>query len=125
MRHRYLIAGALGLGSASLTGPAAADSLSCNDRIVDTGDSLYQVRATCGDPDAALHHVEYRTVRVRVPAPCHDERGHRCCDAEVERTVEVLVDDWTYDFGRQRFIEFLHFEDGRLVSINEGGYGYK
>jgi hypothetical protein len=43
----------------------------------------------------------------------------------VERTIEVVIDDFTYDFGKNRFIEFLHFEDGRLLSVSEGGYGYK
>jgi hypothetical protein len=104
---------------------AKADSLSCDGKIASSGDSTYEVRVACGEPDDAVRHVEYRTVRVRVPAPCRVEHGCRRCDVEVERTVELQVDDWTYDFGSNRFIEFLRFEDGRLVSVREGSYGHK
>lgn len=125
MAHRYVRTFALVLAGAALAPPAAADGMSCGDSIVSTGDSTYEVRAICGDPDAAAHRIEYRTVRVRVPAPCYEERGYRRCDVEVERTIEVAVDDWVYDFGRLRFLEFLRFEDGRLVAVREGGYGHK
>ncbi|HSU41365.1 MAG TPA: DUF2845 domain-containing protein [Polyangiaceae bacterium] len=125
MSERYLSVWAAGLVCALFSPRAAADSLRCGDRLASTGDSTYEVQSICGEPDAAVHRVEYRTVRIRVPAPCHDEHGCRRCDAEVERTVEVVVDDWTYDFGRNRFVEYVGFENGRLVSIREGSYGHK
>lgn len=125
MSERYLSVGAAGLVCALFSPPAAADSLRCGDRLASSGDSTYEVHSACGEPDAAVHRVEYRTVRIRVPAPCHDEHGCRRCDAEVVRTLEVVLDDWTYDFGRNRFIEYVHFEDGRLVSVREGSYGHK
>ncbi len=125
MQSRLFVSGMVASVAALSAVPARADSLSCDGRIASSGDSTYQVRATCGEPDDAVHHVEYRTVRIRVPAPCHEEHGFRRCDVEVERTVELAVDEWTYDFGSNRFIEFLRFDDGRLVSVNEGGYGHK
>ena len=100
---------------------ARADSLSCNGRIVATGDSAYQVRAVCGDPDAVNRRVELRTARQRVLVPCGGQR----CWAEVERSVEVTIEEWTYDFGRTRFMQFLLFEDGKLARIESGGYGHK
>jgi hypothetical protein len=125
MTERYLSVWGPGLVCALLSTPAAADSLRCGDRLASSGDSTYDVRSICGDPDAAVQRIEYRTVRIRVPAPCHDEHGCRRCDAEIERTIEVVLDDWTYDFGRNRFIEYVHFEDGRLLSVREGSYGRK
>jgi hypothetical protein len=41
----------------------------------------------------------------------------------VEQSTDVVVDDWTYDLGRQRFIRFLTFVDGRLATVQTGGYG--
>jgi hypothetical protein len=125
MENRHVRICAIALAGAALSRPAAADSMRCGDRLVSSGDSTYEVRSTCGEPDAAEQRIEYRTIRIRVPAPCHEEHGCRRCDVEVERTVEVVVDAWTYDFGRNRFIEFVRFEDGRLIAVSEGGYGHK
>jgi hypothetical protein len=102
-------------------GEARADSLSCKGRIVSSGDSTYQVRAVCGAPDATQQRVQTRTIRRRVSVPC--ARGR--CSAVVEDTVDVVIEQWTYDFGRRRFIQYLTFEDGSLVRVESGSYGYK
>jgi hypothetical protein len=88
-------------------------------RIVSLGQSLLEVRNKCREPDDAQTTVEYRTIRETVRRWV---RGAGV-DVTVERTVEVPVDEWTYDFGRNRFIQFLRFESGRLVSIGEGEKG--
>jgi hypothetical protein len=118
-----LVAGAI--GAILLTASTArADGLSCNGRIVSLGDTLYQVRSLCGEPDDAQHRIETRTVRHRVRVACQRQRDPNAqCDTTVERSTDVVVDDWTYDFGRQRFIRFLTFIDGRLASVQTGGYG--
>src|SRR5262245_55643637 len=106
----------------SFAGAARADSLRCGDRLASSGDSLYQVRATCGDPDDAQQHVERRVVRRRLE--CFGQGRDRQC-VTVEDTVEVVVDEWTYDFGRNRFIEYVTFEQGHLVRVTAGTYGHK
>ncbi len=103
--------------------PAQADSMSCHDRIASTGDSLYEVRATCGEPDAANRRIEYRTIRIR--GACRGQGERRVCERDIEHTVEIVVDEWIYDFGRNRFIRYLTFEQGCLERIDSGGYGYK
>lgn len=108
-----------------LSAEARADGLQCGDSLVSSGDSPYQVRAICGDPDAAVHRIEYRTIRQRIPTPCVRENGHQRCETIVEQTVEVVIDEWTYDFGRDRFIEYLTFEQGHLIRVTEGSYGHK
>jgi len=97
--------------------------MQCNDRLVTSGDTLYQVRSLCGEPDDARHRVEYRTVRVRRPGTCVQGQGP--CTSEVEQTIEVVIDEWTYDFGKNRFLKFLCFEQGKLVRVTEGSYGHK
>jgi hypothetical protein len=47
------------------------------------------------------------------------------CTTQVEDSIDVPVEEWTYDFGPQRFIQFLTFEDGRLVRVQSGDYGHK
>ncbi|HYQ02797.1 MAG TPA: DUF2845 domain-containing protein [Polyangiaceae bacterium] len=108
-----------------LSTPARADGMQCNDRLVTSGDTLYQVRSLCGEPDDARHHIEYRTVRVRRPGVCVQENGRRTCESEVEQTIEVVIDEWVYDFGKNRFLEFVYFEQGQLVRVTEGSYGHK
>ena len=68
-----MVAGAI--GAILLTASAVrADGLTCNGRIVSTGDTLYQVRSLCGEPDDAQHRIETRTVRHRVRVACTRER---------------------------------------------------
>jgi hypothetical protein len=115
----------LGLAGLAASPSAHADSLSCNSRIVSTGDSRYQVRSVCGEPDDATQRVEYRTLRGRVAGPCtRDGKKLRCSRTE-ETVVEVVIDEWTYDFGRNRFIQYLTFEQGQLATVKSGSYGHK
>jgi len=93
--------------------PAAADGMRCGSRLVSDGDSMYLVQARCGAPDDANNWVEYRTERIKVGS------------VWVERTVEVKYERWTYDFGTDRLIRFVVFENGRLIKIDTGPYGEK
>ena len=43
----------------------------------------------------------------------------------VEDLIEVAIDEWLYDFGPQRFIQHLTFEQGKLVDVTSGKYGTK
>ena len=42
---------------------------------------------------------------------------------EVERSTDVVIDEWTYDLGRQKLIRLLTFVDGKLYRVETGGYG--
>ncbi len=118
-------AASLVLGALASTHDARADTLSCGGRIVSTGDSRYEVKAVCGEPDDVSQRVEYRTARGRVSGPCRRIDGKITCSDTREQVVEVVIDEWIYDFGRNRFIEYLTFEQGKLVSIRNGSYGKK
>ncbi len=129
-RTRLLRAGSItaGLVVASWLSQAEAfSSMRCGNKLVSVGDSLYEVRATCGEPDQLDAYVEYRTVRERVRRVCtRDSSGESSCqDVWAERTVEVQMHKALYDFGRNRFIHYLLFEQGRLASVESGGYGKK
>jgi len=113
------------LGALASSQDARADTLSCSGRIVSTGDSRYEVKAVCGEPDDVSQRVEYRTIRGRVSGPCRRIDGKITCSDTREQVIEVVIDEWIYDFGRNRFIEYLTFEQGKLVSIRNGSYGKK
>jgi hypothetical protein len=93
--------------------------------LASTGSTLYEVAATCGDPDDAQHTVETRIVRHTEFVPCGDGKARRLCEVVVEQTVSIDIDRWTYDFGSNRFIEFARFEQGVLVHVADGPYGHK
>jgi hypothetical protein len=103
--------------------PAAADALRCGRKLVSDGDTLYDVRTRCGNPDNAIQRVEMRTVRQWVQGRCPNNQYG--CGQMVERTIEVVIDEWLYDFGPHQFVSNVTFEQGRLVSIVSGARGVK
>jgi hypothetical protein len=80
----------------------AADSFICppNDRIISTGDSMYDVQALC-DPPVAKNQ---RTL----------VSGSR------ESFNTIVVDEWTYDLGPNRFRTTLVFHNGALFQVVTG-----
>ena len=102
-----------------------ADALRCGTKLVYVGDSPYTVKSTCGEPDDTQHRTETRKIERRVSEPCANNSRDTTCSTTVEDSYSIEVDEWTYDFGSTRFIEVLHFEDGKLVRIAAGGYGKK
>lgn len=69
-----VLAGCVALLSAR---ESAADSIRCGDQLASSGASLYEVKTVCGDPDAAFHRIESRTVRL---APAWSCNANRCAD---------------------------------------------
>jgi hypothetical protein len=125
MAHWRVSGMLLSVACALVVTPSQAGALRCGDRLASTGSSLYEVQATCGDPDDAQHSVETRIIQQRVLVPCFHGGERRLCETFVEQAVEVAVDRWTYDFGSNRFLEFARFEQGVLVNVTSGGYGHK
>jgi hypothetical protein len=111
------------LAAVSSVDTAEATSVRCGNRLASKGDTTYEVRAACGDPAAAQQRVVHRVVRQRVPVACPPGSERRVCEIVVEDVVPVVIDEWTYDFGSSRFIEYLTFEQGRLIEVTTGGYG--
>jgi len=121
MRHTNLNL-LLALGTLSLAASAHADgSLRCKTRLISPGAAAYEVRSVCGTPDDTQSRTESRTVRRAVSVPC----ATGVCSAVVDDTVTVNVEEWIYDFGPQRFIQYLTFESGKLINIRSGNYGKK
>jgi uncharacterized protein DUF2845 len=108
----------------SISSNASTDGMRCGQRLISTGDTLYAVRNVCGEPSASDRRVVQRTGKRRVSGPCFKDRdGAVRCDRVEEYTVEIVIDEWTYDFGPRRFVHYLTFEDGKLIKVATGGYG--
>jgi len=120
---RQLLLSALMFSAAlALATPAAlADGMRCGTKLVSDGDSLYRVRSSCGEPNFKQHRVEQRRVSRWVSGPCAP--NGTSCGQYVESTVEVQIDEWTYDFGPHEFVRTVVFEEGRLLQVLTGDYG--
>lgn len=121
MRKLHLGAALAVFGSWLVATAAGADGMRCGNRLISTGDSTYLVRSRCGEPQDATRRTETRTERRRVRVRCGN--GEARCDREQEVSAEVVVDEWTYDFGPRRFVHYLTFLDGKLARVATGGYG--
>ena len=106
-----------------IASPAMA--LRCDNRIVSEGLTLAEVRKYCGAPisiqqrtvviERALRGLSQARVRQRRNQPLVlEERVYE----------EVLVDEWTYNFGPRRFMSLIRFTNGRVTEVEDLGYGY-
>jgi hypothetical protein len=77
----------------ALAAPPAA-AFRCDESIVEEGLTFVEVLERCGEPDFEYHRPSYL-----VPG------------------VLVLVDEWLYEPGFNKFRRLLVFENGRLVRI--------
>jgi hypothetical protein len=104
------------------TSLVTASDFSCGAKIVTTRDRKYDVLRKCGEPS----HVEgWEEMRIK------GDLGFRLSEAQwgsdrwpLLIKEPVTVEEWEYNFGPSRFIRYLRFENGRLIRITEGDYGY-
>jgi hypothetical protein len=129
MKRSTGLGSALGLGFVLvgllwLAAPAAsADSDSgfrCGARLVNTGDHMAEVREKCGDPDLVTTRVAKRTQKQKIRRWSPEGIAEEFTE---EREIEVLLDEWVYDFGEKRFMRYVGFENNRVVDIQTGNRG--
>src|SRR4051812_6941951 len=99
------------LGSLSTS---SAWAMYCGNRIVLPGQSQREVLYKCGEPDTSDRQVTYR--RLEEPGAFGALRGYV--------DIPVVTERWVYNFGPQRLMQELWFENGRLIAIQPLGYGY-
>lgn len=96
-----------------LSVPADALAMRCGTKLISRGDYLPKVLHECGKPAFRQHWVQRRVVYL-----------HAHPWSVAQAIAPVVVNLWTYNFGRDRFMQQLKFENGRLVRIKTLGYGY-
>ena len=117
--------------SISSLSDARVSSLRCGTRLITEGDYKARVLAECGEPD----HVEIWEEE-RVYGFHHHPRYYGNYDSyEYDRNNYrygkpyrvkklVVIEEWTYNHGPSRFLRHLRLENGIVVDIFSGDYGY-
>lgn len=82
-------------------------ALKCSNRIVDVGDRVDKVQNRCGEPEASNSYKKNVAVAYLDPRT----------NLTYFQNVEVLVDEWTYNFGPMHFKQLLRFENSVLKEI--------
>lgn len=80
----------------------------CGDRIVSIGDSKAEVVLRCGEPASKDGRTEEIIEKSDI------DRKHR---------TRISIEEWTYNFGPDKFIRIYQFKNGKLVDIRTGDYG--
>ncbi len=100
---------------------AAAD-LRCGTKIIVLGERQYDVLRKCGEPSNVTTWEEMRIKKEFGAGVLDPDPGFRRVPLLVEE--RVTIEEWEYNLGSNSFIRYLRFENGRLIKITEGDYGY-
>ena len=91
----------------------AEKTLRCQGRLVYLGDTKAIVLDKCGDPDKIDQWEED-----------HNSYISQIYDYEKEQYIKpklikgpILMERWTYNMGSNKFIRYLHFQNGELTKI--------
>jgi hypothetical protein len=92
----------------------SAYALRCNHQLIRVSDRKAEVIYHCGEPD----YIDVRYIN----------EGTRLRDPnrtlELSRFKEIVVEEWTYNFGSNKLMRLLLFKNGVLKEIRTLGYGY-
>ncbi len=107
----------------TMSANAYALSLRCGTRLITEGDYKAKVLAECGEPDHVEAWEEERIFRYYYK-PYYD--NHKYDNYLEPRYIKdyIIVEEWTYNNGRYRFMDHIRFENGRVRKITSGDYGY-
>lgn len=106
-------------------------------QLVDKGDRKLEVLINCGDPYSIDFFWEERfsavssAVRMRkIPQFLRDGKKYKKDYLFIrERIYEqnrklINIEEWTYNFGPRQFLYFIKFENGKVIKVEEGDYGF-
>ncbi|MEZ5565762.1 MAG: DUF2845 domain-containing protein [Gammaproteobacteria bacterium] len=119
----------LGIGTLLLLLATPAMAFRCGNRIVSPGDHYSKVLKICGEPLGVQQRMIYRagptlprTQILQGPGGLRVERELLYADRSY---VEVVVEEWTYNFGPHRLMQLVRFENGFVADIDQLGYGFR
>jgi hypothetical protein len=96
-------------------GLAMSQSLRCSNKVISEGSSLLEVASFCGDPAQVQRKSIFNNVSAAVPGQSALVAGS---------AIEIQVELWTYNFGPNKLMQRIRFEDGVVVRIESLGYGF-
>jgi hypothetical protein len=108
-----------------------AQALYCGNYLIEPGQYKREVQHKCGDPDGIDTHIEKRAVALSAGLSQFNGNNNQLypnsavnIGGQQYLEVDVIVEEWHYNFGPSRFQQLFRFENGKLVDIKELGYGY-
>jgi hypothetical protein len=107
---------ALAVGALAMLWWGAFDTafaLQCDGHVVSIGYHTWRVREICGVP------VDVQDTQLIIPRRYYDKYKH----TYVETFIAINRSVWTYNFGSNRLIYILTFENDKLAHIDTAGYG--
>ncbi|MDP2901599.1 MAG: DUF2845 domain-containing protein [Methylovulum sp.] len=106
----------------------ATFALRCGHALVDLGDYKADVIDKCGEPESIETHIESRgESNFASGSQSNHRRSYSGAAVGFGQQhyveIEVIVEEWIYDFGRRRLQQYLRFENGKLKEIKSVGRG--
>lgn len=106
-------------------------ALRCGRFIISPGEYKNEVYNKCGEPDSVESHVERRgSQNSTVFRQNNNNEGIYYPNNSFSygqtnyAETDVIVEEWIYNFGSSRFQQYLRFENGKLLQIQDLGKGH-
>ena len=93
----------------------------CGPNIISIGARKSEVLRKCGDP--ASKEI-WEAVRYKGSLGSHPVLPDEDLSRPFLVKELVTIEEWEYNLGPGQFIRYLRFENGRLIRITTGDYGY-
>jgi len=104
--------------------PEPALAMRCGSRLISEGDPRDKLANECGPPTNVETWEEERYHHYDALPPSYQYREFERYGSAYRVKVIVKVEVWTYNYGPSRFMDYVRIENGRVVRIYSGGYGY-
>lgn len=102
-------------GPHGFSGAAVASGSPDCGAVVRKGDRRIELLRKCGEPAAVDERSRERMVGIREESGAALSQG---------RKVGIRVEEWTFNFGPTRFLVFVTLENGVVVDVQSGDYGF-
>lgn len=108
--------------------PISLKAFYCDSYIIDRDDTAAEVLGRCGEPATTTSWTveESRGVSVYGGTPVRTRTGTIIYvgGSTRDKSVTHVYEEWVYNFGPSRFLYIVTFKNGRIVKIEDSGYGY-
>jgi hypothetical protein len=97
--------------------------LRCGQYVISRGARQSEVLRKCGNP-SNIEWWEKESVRRDFYRDIPVQSDEQLSQEPFFLGEYIRVEEWEYNFGPTRFLYYLRFENGKLIRITVGDYGY-